>query len=289
MKKVCINSQLYNELFLVGGDRLIAVYCMLRFYKNRQVRYYKEEGRNIYHTLKERTKLSVTTLRKYTKELSKLNLCRFDSKGNFCLVGTNKINKLYHPNRSKAKIVIVEIGTYNETKLNSFKVRVLAMEKSQKKRIDRRDKLNKIVWRDSKGYLLSKSERSSLNNMTESDDKYNSGLYTFTAKTVLSNQGFSKLKFGESRSNMTGYYWKRKLVSKGIIKVRRRFQYLKKCSYSEYRNLKFNVDISLMYKNGRLFKELIPEFTTTDFPPKEVKYKKRTDLQFDFLDFLINQ
>lgn len=288
MKKVCINSDLYNQLFLVGGDSLIAVYAMLRFHKNQQIKYYKENI-NIYQTLKKRTGLSVTTLRKYIKELGKVGLCRFDSKGNFCLMGTSKVNKLYQPKRTKAKIVIIEIGTFAETKLFSFKVRVLTMEKSQKRRIDRKDRLNKIMKRAKKGYSLTKYELHSLKNMTDLDKEYNLK-ESITAKTVLSNQGFSRLKFGQTKTKSSGHYWRNKLVSAGIIKTRRRFQFIKRCSHKEYLYMKYNIDISLVYKNGRMFKELVPEFTTTDFPIKEVKpIVKLNYLQFDFCHFLSKQ
>ena len=91
---VNINSKLYAELFEIGGDNLIAVYSHLKFGKNGAIKIYKED-KNIYHTLKQKTNLSVTTLRKYIKILIKENLCYFDTKGNFVLKGTNKINKQY--------------------------------------------------------------------------------------------------------------------------------------------------------------------------------------------------
>ena len=264
MKKVYINSVLYNQLFLVGGDSLVAVYCMLRFHKNRQIKYYKENI-NIYQTLKKRTGLSVTTLRKYIKEISRLGLCRFDSVGNFCLFGTSKVNKLYQPKNKRPKLVKIEVGTFAETKLFSFRVRVLSMEQAQKNRIDRRDRLSKIIGRAKKGYFLTKFEKSSYKNMTDLDKKYTLEDNEFTAKTVLSNEGFSKLKFGESKSKGSGRYWRNKLVSAGIIKTRRVFHFIREGSHKEYLYMKYNIDISVVYRKGKLFKELVPEFTTTSF------------------------
>ena len=92
-KQVHINSKLYADLFSLGGDNLVAVYCMLKFSKNGEIKIYKEKNRNIYHTLKTKTNLSVTTLRKHIKQLVKLEVCYFDSVGNFVLIGTNKIMK----------------------------------------------------------------------------------------------------------------------------------------------------------------------------------------------------
>ena len=52
---VHINSKLYADLFSLGGDNLVAVYCMLKFSKNGEIKIYKEKNRNIYHTLKTKT------------------------------------------------------------------------------------------------------------------------------------------------------------------------------------------------------------------------------------------
>jgi len=278
-----INSKLYATLFEEGGDSLLAVYATLKSVKRRNGKVFKEQNKNIYHTLKLKTNLSATTLRKYVKILIKLNLCSFDSQGNFALVGRNRINKLF---RSK-KIVPIEIGSFKETKLFSFRVRVFRMEQEQKNIIDRRHELYNVKGREDKGYRLSQKELNFKNSWKDSDFEYLKNKESFCAKTVLSNQGYSKLKFGETKSKGSGYYWKKKLVSAGIIKVRRKFQYIKKCSYKEYRELKFSVDISLVYIKGRMFKELIPEFTTTDFPkPLKEEVKKLDYLQFDFCHFL---
>jgi len=290
-----INSKLYAELFSEGGDSLVAVYAMLKFAKRIEnitkkksaIKIYKEKNRNIYHTLKDKTNLSVTTLRKYIKELQKLELCRFDSVGNFVLVGVNKINKRYCGLR-RPKRVPIEVGTFSETKLFSFRVRIIRAEQIQKNRIDRRYEQNKVIGRISKGYRLSQKEINFKDSWNDSDLTYAEDRSSFNAKTVMSNYGFSKLKFGETKTKSNGFYWKKKLVGAGIIKTRRKFKYLRKCTYKEYRELKFNVDISLMYSEGKLFRELIPEFTTTNFPVKE-KVEKLDYLQFDFCHFLSEQ
>ena len=92
-----INSKLYSELFELGGDNLISVYAILKFAKNGAIKIYKEENRNIFHTLKTKTNLSITTLRKYIKILSKEGLCHFDKAGNFVLKG---IKILYQRHKS---------------------------------------------------------------------------------------------------------------------------------------------------------------------------------------------
>jgi len=273
-----INSKLYATLFEEGGDSLLSVYAKLKFAKRNKTKIFKENGRSIYHTLKTETNLSVSTLRKYIKILIKQNLCSFDSKGNFCLVGTNKINKQY---KSK-KQVRVEIGTFAQTKLFSFRVRIHTMERLQKNAIDRKYKQKNIIARMSKGYFTSKQERNFLKNC---DRKYKT-VEDYNAKTILSNQGYSTLKHGAERSKSSGYYWKKKLVKAKLIQVERRFKFLRKGTKLDYlENRKF--DRTIVYKNGRIFKELIPSFTT-NIKEAKVNYKKQSHLQFDMIDFWIN-
>ena len=274
---VHINSKLYADLFSLGGDNLVAVYCMLKFSKNGEIKIYKEKNRNIYHTLKTKTNLSVTTLRKYVKQLVKLEVCYFDSVGNFVLKGNNKLNKEY----KKRKLTRVKVGSYKQTRLFSFAVRIRTMERLQKKAIDRRHEQNKILARQRKGHCITKREKNFLKSceMYKSEGDYN-------AKTVLSNQGYSKLKKGYEASKSVGYYWKKNLVSAEIIKTERQFKFLRKGTKLDYlENREF--DRTVVYKNGKIYKELIPSFTTNTEAKKEV-YKKKNYLQFDMIDFWIN-
>ena len=274
---VHINSKLYADLFSLGGDNLVAVYCMLKFSKNGEIKIYKEKNRNIYHTLKTKTNLSVTTLRKYIKQLVKLEVCYFDSVGNFVLKGNNKLNKEY----KKEKLVRVKVGSYKQTRLFSFFVRIRTMERLQKKAIDRRHEQNKILARQRKGHCITKREKNFLKSceMYKSEGDYN-------AKTVLSNQGYSKLKKGYEASKSVGYYWKKNLVSAEIIKTERQFKFLRKGTLLDYlQNREF--DRTIVFKNGKIYKELIPSFTTNIDTKKEV-YKKKNYLQFDMIDFWIN-
>lgn len=275
---VHINSKLYADLFSLGGDNLVAVYCMLKFSKNGEIKIYKEKNRNIYHTLKTKTNLSVTTLRKYIKQLVKLEVCYFDSVGNFVLKGNNKLNKEY----KKRKLTRVKVGSYKQTRLFSFAVRIRTMERLQKKAIDRKGEQNKILARQRKGYCITKREKNFLRSceMYKSEGDYNN------AKTVLSNQGYSKLKKGYEASKSVGYYWKKNLVSAGIIKTERRFKFLRKGTLSDYlQNREF--DRTIVYKKGKIYKELIPSFTTNTEAKKEA-YKKKNYLQFDMIDFWVN-
>ena len=268
-----INSRLYAHLFSIGGDNLVAVYVMLKFAKNGAIKINKENNRNIYHTLKSKTNLSVTTLRKYIKILVREELCRFDSRGNFCLIGNNKINNKYK--KGLTKVVPLEIGSYKETKLFSFRVRLKRMEQNQKNTIDKRYKLNNIIARKSKGYFTTKQEDNFLK-------KCEGKLWNeYTAKTILSNQGYSKLKHGEERSKGSGYYWKTKLVEANIVQTKRRFKFLRKSTLSDYlQNRGF--DRTVVFKNGKIYKELTPSFTT-DIKEPTKQIEKLEHLGFDFL------
>jgi hypothetical protein len=268
-----INSKLYATLFEEGGDALIAVYAKLKSAKRINGRIFKEQNRNIYHTLKTETNLSISTLRKYIKVLIKLNLCSFDSQGNFYLVGGNKINKQF----KTRKYVRVEIGTFAQTKLFSFRVRIYTIERLQKKALERKYKLKNIIARMDKGFFISKQELNFLKRCKakgQTTENYN-------AKIVLSNQGYSKLKHGEERSKSSGNYWKKKLVKANLIQVKRQFKYLRKGTLSDYlQNREF--DRTIVYKNGKIFKELIPTFSTTIEEPKQ-KINKLEYLSFDFI------
>lgn len=249
---VNINSKLYAHLFEEGGDNLLAVYVKLKAGKSGAIKIYKE-GRNIYHTLKEKTNLSVTTLRKYIKQLQKLKLCRFDTVGNFVLKGGNKINKKYN----KKKTIKIQVGTYKETKLNCFFIRIRNMENLQINALNRKYKQKNISSRKEKNCYISKQEERFLNHC----EKIGRTFDNYNAKTVLSHQGFCKLKKGVFTSKSAGYYWKKKLISAKKIQTKRIIEHLKKATKQEYDSMKYQYR-GLIYKGGRIFMEKPSQFTT---------------------------
>lgn len=284
---VILNSRLYSHLFKEGGDNLIAVYGHLKFGKEKAIKYYKQPKVNIYKTLSKATKLSVSTLHKYIPKLQQLGLVRFDSVGNFVLIGNNQINKIYK--KGRLKLIPLEIGTYKETKVFSVRVRILNMEQAQKNRIDRRDKQNNIIARANKGYTLSKRESKQLKNLTDKDIMYFNSQEKFTAKTVLSNLGFSKLKNGATKSKSSGKYWKDRLVKANIIVVKRNFKFIKKCSQKEYISLRYAGFRKLVYRNGRLFEESPSEFSTDLGKFKTKESKPLEYLSFDMIAWWAGQ
>lgn len=248
-----INSKLYAKLFEIGGDNLLAIYVKLKYAKNGGIKIYKEKNRNIYHTLKQKTNISVTTLRKYIKILINEKLCYFDTKGNFVLIGTNRINKRYNKN----KTIKIQIGSYKDTKLNCFFIRVRNMEKLQTKALNRKYKQKNISSRKDKNCYISKKELDFLKKC----EKFGRTSENYTAKTVLSHEGFCKLKKGVLTSKSTGFYWKKKLISSKKIQTKRVIEHLKESTIQEYNSMKYQYR-GLIFRGGRLFIEKPSQFTT---------------------------
>ena len=163
------------------------------------------------------------------------------------------------------------------------------MEQNQKNRIDRRCEQNKIIEKMDRGYNLTQQQFKFRQAWRDVDKEYAKNHQTFTANTILSNQGFSKLKFGETKSKSSGNYWKNKLVTAGIIKVKRQFEFLKRCSQKEYLNLRYAGDNTLVFKHGKLYRELVSKFTTTEFIKPKEEIKELKHLSFDFCFFLAQQ
>lgn len=278
---ILINSGLYSELFELGGDSLLAVYSILKSKRNKNGKINCEKGRNIYHTLREQSKLSVTTLRRYMKQLLATGTCYFDNKGNLSFLGGNKLNSKY---KNKRVLIELEIDNFTKTKLNCFKVRLLTMERKQKNRIDRRFEQNKLMWREDKGHRLTQQELNFKNSWTELDNTYASNKETYNVKTVLSNLGYSKLKFGETRSKSAGNYWKKKLEKYGIITTKRNFEYITKRTWREYLCLKYS-DNTLIYRKGKVYRQLISSFKVESEKIKTT-IEKLEYLDFDFCHFL---
>jgi hypothetical protein len=228
---------------------------MLKKAKSGEIKIYKEENINIYHTLKRKTGLSVTTLRRYIKILIRENICFFDGSGNFVLIGSNKLNTI--KKYKSRKLVRVVTTSFKETKLNSFFLRVLTMEKTQQRAINRKDKQTDIITRQSRGYYITRQERDFLRLC----EKYYENSNQYNANTILSNQGFSNLKHNAGKSKSSGLYWKFKLISAKKIQTTRRMKFIKECTREQFLYYKED-DRTLVYMDDLLFKELAPAFTT---------------------------
>lgn len=262
MTYATINSKLYNLLYQTGGDRLIAVYCIIKASKSGKNRILPitSGGKTIkhYRLLHKTTGISEKTLKKYIPELEKLNLCNFSKYGGFYLTGNNKVNSVFKS--GKTKFVKIKIGTIAETALCSFFVRIKSLENTQINKIAKHQRQINIIARAEKGYALKSSERKTMKSLIKNEITIGK-LKTHCDKVVLSNEGFAKLKTDQNDKKQKGHYWKSKLVKSGMIKTKRIFEFVCKSTYEEYLSLKINTqNRKLLFRNGIVYLELISEF-----------------------------
>lgn len=303
-KTARINSKLYFDLYTRGGDKLIAVYSILKTSRNNEIKYYAYTAKNNkfisgYSLLRAKTNLTLHSIQKYVPSLIDMGLCFIDKNGDFVLLGNDKLKLKYN-----GKLVPVKIGsTLTETVYNSLTVRLFSAEKSQKTQIEKKQTRSEIIAYGSR--KLSKFY----------DKKFGHNLEV-NEKTVLSLQGFGDLKHGENNNirdiKSCGAYYKKKLREKGIIKTKREFKKLEKSTYSDYLQMKkfFNIGRKITYKNGWIVEEQISSFSTVSNTPniipvseptiltintvetvKQINnevYKKKQYLQVDMIDFWIN-
>ena len=85
-----IDSKLYHDLLVTGGDTLIAVYITLKKNRNSVHSYQPHDGLKGYRMLKEYTNISQSVLRKNIPLLMELGLCRFLRNGGFFMLGNEK-------------------------------------------------------------------------------------------------------------------------------------------------------------------------------------------------------
>ena len=308
-KKVArINSRLYFDLFNRGGDKLVAVYSILKTSRNGEVKYYSYKSKNNkfvsgYALLRAKTNLTLHTIEKYVPILIDMGLCFIDKNGDFVLLGNDKTNTLY----CSKKLVPVTIGAnVTETVLFSFSVRSFSAEKKQQTEINKKLTRSEVISQGANPRNLKEYKKAQKILKTYGE------VTNLNEKTVLSLQGFGVLKHTEDNEikdiKSSGSYWRRKLKNANIIKTKREFKKLQKMSFAEYLNFKKYGELTNRhtYKNGYLVEELISSFCTNlkstitvqpkveieevfNNKPEEVEiYKKKPYLQFDMIDFWIN-
>lgn len=284
----------YNFSEKENSDKLTAVYCTLKHFKNGGIKYYAYTAKNNkfvsgYSLLRAKTNLPITALKKYVPVLIDMGLCSFHANGDFIMLGGEKIKELYNCR----KLIPVTIGkNIVETTANSYFVKVISANKQQK---------NQIRLKQNRSVLL--SNKSNPKNMKEYkaacrlEKKYGSEIKV-NDKTVLSNAGFGLLKTGELDKKSSGSYWKRKLVKSNLIKTTRQYTLGEKMSYAVYLRYKrlygFN---GLTYIKGRIAQETVSEFLvvtpsvlsiSSSIKIKEV-IKPLNYLSFDFVAWLGNK
>ena len=302
MKIVRIPSKLYAELFFLGGDKLISVYSILKSSRDGEIKYYAYTSKNNkfisgYSLLRNKTILSLHSIKKYVPLLINLGLCFIDKNGDFVLLGNDKLKQKYN-----GKLVPITLGkNIADTADNVYLVRAFSTEKNQKTQIEKKQTRSEIIACGS--HRLSKFYESKYGNNLEVNEKI-----------VLSLQGFGVLKHGEANSikdiKSSGSYYKRKLSEKGLITTNREFKKIQKVTYSEYLNIKkyYNISNKMKFNRGWLVEEQVSSFSVNSIVAqpitqdievlikenisiKEVKveqYKKKPYLEFDMIDFWIN-
>ena len=115
MELVTLNSKLYAELFLKGGDDLIAVYCSIKYAKgnnNRILPITTKNNRVIkhYRLLHKVTSITEKKLKKYVQMILDMELGNFSKSGAFYLKGNNKVNSEYKKENSKIKFIKIELA-----------------------------------------------------------------------------------------------------------------------------------------------------------------------------------
>lgn len=264
-KTVRLNSKLYYDLFSVGnsttgitGDKLIAVYSILKSSRSGKTKFQAFTTANNkrvsgYALLRSQTNLSLAVIYKYIPVLISIGLCRFDSNGDFILLGNQKTKELYNC----YKLVPITIGNkVNDTALFAMAVRIDAAQKNQERQIRKKRDLRVQLFKgkDPKNLVSYKKAM-------RIEKKYGSEI-NITDKPVLSNKGFALIKDQTKDNSSKGHYWKKKLSGLGIITTENRFTIVKSASREEY--LRYKKDSSynptIKYLSGCIMIQQVSSF-----------------------------
>lgn len=256
-KTARINSKLYFDLFDRGGDKLIAVYSILKTSRNNQIKYYAYKASNNktvsgFGLLKAKTNLPLNTIKKYVPVLIDMGLCYIDKNGDFVILGGEKTKELY----SCTKLVPIKIGrNLIDTAANSFVVRLHSKQKAQEIQIQKKKYLSELQGKAKYSNDAQKKLKKMLNFSK-------AGETSLTDNILLSNKGFATLnKFTDNKSS--GQYYKRVLKNKGLISTERRYKRISQLSYNDYKSLRNNncISSSQLFNNGWLIEELVSSFS----------------------------
>lgn len=253
-----ISSKLYFDLFQKGGDRLIAVYSILKTSRESD-KYYSYTAKNNkfvggYSLLRAKTTLTLHSIEKFVPMLIDMEICRINNNGDFYILGGEKTKELY----SSRKLVPIKIGkNLNDTADNAMSVRVFSAKHQQERQIVKKQNRSELLSQLSNPLLYKKAKRL----LKKLDGKE----ITILDEVVLSNQGYAYLKNGTEDNKSMGCYWKQKLVKKGIVKSERRYTKKQKMSFVEYITFKNNYPHNkAVYRNGFLCKEEIATLNPID-------------------------
>lgn len=303
-----IPSILYAQLFELGnstpnisGDKLIALYSILKMSRQGEIKYYSYKAKNNkdvsgYALLRAKTGVSLSTLKKYVPLLIELNLCYFDKNGDFVLRGNKKLKDQYG-----MKLIPIVIGkNLIETSYNVISVRIFSKERQQKRRIRiKRTRSELLMQADNPKTLKGYKKIKRLLKRDAKVEEYNE-------KIVLSLEGFSVLKDGDRDNKSRGFYWKNKLKQKGLVKTTRNFEKIEEMSRGEYLLMREYGELSRkhIYRKGFVVYETTSSFEPIDLTVSSVEvgekrvvitapisssnYKRKSYLEFDMIDFWVN-
>lgn len=260
-----IPSRLYFDLYKKGGDKLVAVFSILKASKKGDIKYYSFTSKNgkivsNYNLIRHYTGLTLHSIKKYTDILIEMDLCYFEENGNFVIRGNNKLKKEY-----TRKLVPILIGkNLIETSYSSYAVRVHSNSRQQQKSIDK--KTHQRVLKSKKEEDLTCSDIKQLKRLKKKQER---GF--FIDKSVLSVKGFAVVKDDSINNKSKGQYWKQKLIKNNFVETTRRFSILRKMKKSSFEKEKHFLPKILKHYKGNLVKEIVSEINVKTITKNRVK------------------
>lgn len=252
-KTVRIPSRLYHKLYSNGkvdGDRLIAVFCMLKAGRDGEKRYMAHKSANGkfvggYSLLRKQTNLSIATLQKYVPILEQEGLVTFHKNGNVHILGNNKTKASFN-----MKLVPIPVGkNLVFTARAVLFVRVYTCAKNQRKEIDRKRIQRELLTQG----LTNPSNINEYRKAKKAFEKLGTTEIEITEDVILSNRGYARLKGGLNDSTSRGSYWKSVLLAMKCISSNRRLERISQMSYLEYLTIRKEtpeLTPNLRYVNG---------------------------------------
>jgi len=265
-KIVRLPSRLYRDLFTTGGDRLVAVFCILKSSRAGLSKFYAYKSKNQknvsgYALLRKQTGLSLSALNKYVPVIVSMGLGSFTATGGFEIIGNEKSKELY----SSYKLVpIVVEGSMIQIALNSMLVRIHSEAGQQKKIISKKQSRKRLTE-----IARTSPKRSDQQRGNWVMDKF--GDFTLNSTVTMSNIKYAEVLISneDSDSPITkskGAYYKSRLKKRNLIQSQRQFEKMFKLTITEFvfgkKTGQFEKES--VYRNGFLCKEVAASLTVNN-------------------------
>ncbi len=209
-------------------NKAVAIFAHLKKERNGKIKYFAEKAKNnkrlnTVSLLASKTSLSKHILSKYLRIYYNLGLIWREVNGDVCILGNNKIKK-YFPS---LKLLPVTVGNrFIDTQYSVMNILLHAKRNNQQYQIRKKTNQNEIQ----SGNLSTPSQLKLYKRLQKSGI----GIQDITDKSVLSNQGYSKLLKNDSDNKSKGGYYKKQLIKRGWLKSYRRFKKLERVSLGEF-------------------------------------------------------